>query len=140
MKIRRRRHRSAEVSTHSLNDIMFFLLLFFLIISTMANPNVIKVLLPEAKDNKSKEAQRTLQLAVTSERRYFLDGAELNLDQLDLRLSAVVKKDPDASVAINIERSLSVQDLVDVMEIGARNNIRMYLKTARAAGDGAATE
>jgi biopolymer transport protein ExbD len=140
MKIKRRRHRGAEVSTHSLNDIMFFLLLFFLIISTMANPNVIKVLLPEAKDNQSKESHKTLQLAVDAQRNYYLDGAPLTPEQLDLRLSAIVKKDPEASVAINIERSLTVQDLVDVMEVGARNNIRMYLKTAKAAGEANAAE
>lgn len=131
MKLKRRRHRSAEVSTHSLNDIMFFLLLFFLIISTMANPNVIKVLLPEAKDNQSKEAHRTVQLAVNADRKYFIDGVEVTLEQLDLRLSAIAMKDPDASVSLNIERSLTVQDLVDVMQLGAKNNIRMYLKTAK---------
>lgn len=133
MKIKRRRHRSAEVSTHSLNDIMFFLLLFFLIISTMANPNVIKVLLPEAKDNQSKEAHRTLQLTVTADRKYYLDGTELPLEQLDVRLAAIAKKDADASVAINIERSLTVQDLVDVMQLGAKNDVRMYLKTAKSS-------
>jgi biopolymer transport protein ExbD len=131
MKLKRRRHRSAEVSTHSLNDIMFFLLLFFLIISTMANPNVIKVLLPEAKDNQSKEAHRTVQLAVNADRKYYIDGTEVTLEQLDLRLSAIAKKDPDASVSLNLERTLTVQDLVDVMQLGAKNNIRMYLKTAK---------
>ncbi|MEN9347834.1 MAG: hypothetical protein RLZZ77_1345, partial [Bacteroidota bacterium] len=74
MKINRRNRRNAEVSTHSLNDIMFFLLLFFLIISTMANPNVIKVLLPEAKDNQAKEASKTIQLTVDADRVYYLDG------------------------------------------------------------------
>jgi biopolymer transport protein ExbD len=97
----------------------------------MANPNVIKVLLPEAKDNQSKEAHRTVQLAVNADRKYFIDGTEVTLEQLDLRLSAIVKKDPDASVSLNIERTLTVQDLVDVMQLGAKNNIRMYLKTAK---------
>jgi len=133
MKINRRNRRNAEVSTHSLNDIMFFLLLFFLIISTMANPNVIKVLLPEAKDNQAKEASKTIQLTVDADRVYYLDGQPLSLEQLDLRLSAVAKTDPDAACAINIERSLTVQDLVDVMQIGAKNNVKMYLKTAKPA-------
>ena len=52
MKIQRRKRFAAEVSTASLNDIMFFLLLFFLIISTLANPNVIKIMLPKAKQRK----------------------------------------------------------------------------------------
>lgn len=131
MKLNRRKRRSAEVSTHSLNDIMFFLLLFFLILSTMANPNVIKVLLPEAKDNQAKESARTVQLTVDIDRVYYLDGEPLSLDQLDVRLSAIIKKDPEASCAINMERSLSVQDLVDVMQLGAKNGIKMYLKTAK---------
>ncbi len=48
MKIKRKNSFAAEVATSSLNDIMFFLLLFFLIISTITNPNVIKVLLPRS--------------------------------------------------------------------------------------------
>ncbi|MFY7971147.1 MAG: ExbD/TolR family protein [Flavobacteriales bacterium] len=131
MKINRRNRRNAEVSTHSLNDIMFFLLLFFLIISTMANPNVIKVLLPEAKDNQAKEASKTIQLTVDADRVYYLDGQPLSMEQLDVRLAAVAKTNPDAACAINIERTLSVQDLVDVMQLGAKNNVKMYLKTAK---------
>ncbi|MEZ4800649.1 MAG: biopolymer transporter ExbD [Flavobacteriales bacterium] len=131
MKIRRKRKHGAEVSTHSLNDIMFFLLLFFLIISTMTNPNVIKVLLPSAPDNQEKESKRNIQLTVDIDRHYYLDGQELSLEQLETRLEAIARKEPDASCAINIDRNLSVQDLVDVMQIGSRHNIRMYLKTGK---------
>lgn len=131
MKLRRRKNRGAEVSTHSLNDIMFFLLLFFLIISTMANPNVIKVLLPQANDNQSKESHKTMQLAVDAQKNYYLDGTPLSLDQLDLRLLAIAKTNPDATCSINIDRTLTVQDLVDVMQIGAKNNVKMYLKTSK---------
>ena len=131
MKIKRRSHRGAEVSTHSLNDIMFFLLLFFLIISTMANPNVIKVLLPQANENQSKEAKKALQLSVDENKTYYLDGAAVTMEQLDLRLAALVQKNPDISCSISIDRNLSVQDLVDVMQIGAKNNVKMYLKTGK---------
>lgn len=131
MKIKRRKRHGAEVSTHSLNDIMFFLLLFFLIISTMANPNVIKVMLPEANDNQERESKRNIQLTVDAEKNYFLDGDPLTLEQLELRLEALAKKDPETSCAINIDRTLSVQDLVDVMQIGSRHDIKMYLKTGK---------
>jgi biopolymer transport protein ExbD len=131
MKLKRRRSHGAEVSTHSLNDIMFFLLLFFLILSTMANPNVIKVLLPQAKDNQTKEAQKTLQLTVDANKNYYLDGTLLQAEQLDKRIAAIASKNEDVSIAINIDRNLSVQDLVTVMEIGARHDVRMYLKTSK---------
>ena len=49
MNLRRRAREEAEVDSSSLSDIMFFLLLFFLIASTLANPNVIKIMLPKAK-------------------------------------------------------------------------------------------
>src|ERR1035438_6137674 len=53
MNFRRRHKEEAEVSTESLNDIMFFLLLFFLIASTMINPNIIKLTLPSTKQGTS---------------------------------------------------------------------------------------
>jgi biopolymer transport protein ExbD len=110
---------------------MFFLLLFFLIISTMANPNVIKVLLPEAKDNQEKESKRNIQLTVDAQKNYFLDGEQMSLEQIELRLEAIAKKDPETSCALNIDRTLSVQDLVDVMQMGSRHDIKMYLKTGK---------
>ncbi|HEY0045345.1 MAG TPA: biopolymer transporter ExbD, partial [Flavobacterium sp.] len=51
MAIKRNKRFHAEVATSSLSDIMFFLLLFFLIISTLANPNVIKMTLPKSEVN-----------------------------------------------------------------------------------------
>ena len=51
MKLKRLKRFHVEVATSSLNDIMFFLLLFFLIISTLANPNVLKLMLPQASNN-----------------------------------------------------------------------------------------
>ncbi|MEY2937762.1 MAG: hypothetical protein RL062_351, partial [Bacteroidota bacterium] len=68
MQLNRRNKNRAEVSTHSLNDIMFFLLLFFLILSTMAHPNVIKVLLPESKEAAAKEAKQNAQLTVDAQK------------------------------------------------------------------------
>jgi len=54
----KRKHRESEVSTDSLNDIMFFLLLFFLILSTMVSPNAIKVNLPKATPNVTVENEK----------------------------------------------------------------------------------
>ena len=58
MAINRNKRFHAEVATSSLSDIMFFLLLFFLIISTLANPNVIRMTLPKSKTN-FKQGKRT---------------------------------------------------------------------------------
>ena len=68
MAIKRNRRFHAEVATSALSDIMFFLLLFFLIISTLANPNVIKVPLPESKANeKTKSIEEPITHMITEE-------------------------------------------------------------------------
>ena len=79
MNIKRRKKRGAVVNTHALNDIMFFLLLFFLILSTLANPNVIKVLLPEAGETQQREPKKSLQLAVDEYHDYYLDGEKMSV-------------------------------------------------------------
>ena len=61
MAIKRNRRFHAEVATSSLkSDIMFFLLLFFIIISTLANPNVIKMTLPKAESTEKKQINSSL--------------------------------------------------------------------------------
>jgi biopolymer transport protein ExbD len=51
MNLRKKKHNEVEVFTDSLNDIIFILLMFFLIVSTLANPNVIKLSQPKAKND-----------------------------------------------------------------------------------------
>lgn len=129
MKIKRRHKEGAVVSTHSLNDIMFFLLLFFLILSTLANPNVIKVLLPQAGETQQKESKKSLQLAIDANKNYFLDGTPVSLQELNNRFEIIAREFPESTCSISIDRTLAVQDLVDVMQVGAAHDIRMYLKT-----------
>lgn len=67
MKIERRKTGIAEVYTASLNDIMFFLLLFFLIISTMVTPMALKVLLPHSSTAEQVAVKKNIMLVVTGE-------------------------------------------------------------------------
>jgi biopolymer transport protein ExbD len=131
MKIQRRNKHRAEVSTHSLNDIMFFLLLFFLILSTMAHPNVIKVMLPESKEAASKEAKQNAQLTVDANKNYFLESIPCTAQELERKLELLAAKDSTIGVSIQMDKSLSVQDLVDIMEMGKRQQVKMFLKTTQ---------
>jgi biopolymer transport protein ExbD len=131
MKIHRRNKHRAEVSTHSLNDIMFFLLLFFLILSTMAHPNVIKVMLPESKEAASKEAKQNAQLTVDANKNYFLESIPCTAQELERKLELLAAKDSTVGVSIQMDKSLSVQDLVDIMEMGKRQQVKMFLKTTQ---------
>ena len=129
MAIKRNKRFHAEVATSSLSDIMFFLLLFFLIISTLANPNVIRMTLPKSKTNE-KTNKQLITLSVTDEKRYFIDKEEVLLDQLESRLLQLMNPAKDQTVIIRIPATLQVQDLVDVLQIGVRNKLKFVIATS----------
>jgi biopolymer transport protein ExbD len=131
MNIRRRKQFKPEVSTSSLNDIMFFLLLFFLIVSTLANPNVIKVLLPKSKTAQEIDKQQ-INLTVTADRRYFIDQKEVLLSELEQKLQDHVRGIENPTVVLRFAKSLNIQDLVDVLEVGVRLNIKMVMATEKS--------
>jgi biopolymer transport protein ExbD len=130
MKIRRQHHFQAEVATSSLNDIMFFLLLFFLIISTVTNPNIIKVLLPESKAAQSMTKQ-PVTLTVTANKQYFINKQPVPFQNLESALLDACRGMSEPTVVLRLPYSLTVQDLVDVMQLSARHKIKMVLATSR---------
>jgi biopolymer transport protein ExbD len=133
----RRRQKHAEVGTEALNDIMFFLLLFFLIVSTVANPNIIPIKLPQAKTTQDvKKKQYTL--TVTEDKKYFIDQREIAYANLEQELTAlrdanVDPSNPDNSmnIVLRVDKNLVVQDMVDVMQIGTKLSIKMVLATQK---------
>jgi biopolymer transport protein ExbD len=128
MKIRRTKHFKHEVSTSSLNDIMFFLLLFFLIVSTLANPNVIKVLLPTAKTTQQINKQQ-ITLTITADKKYFINQKEVLFNDLEPTLKLQTSGIENPTLILRVAKSLNVQDLVDVLEIGVKLNLKVLIAT-----------
>ncbi len=127
MRLRRNKRFQTEVATTALNDIMFFLLLFFLIISTLANPNVIKLALPKSEANDTTNKQH-ISLSVTEDKRYFIDKHEVSFENIEEELRLQV--DPNLqTVVIRIPYDLQVQDLVDLLQIGVRLNLKFVIAT-----------
>ena len=131
MAIKRNKRFHAEVATSSLSDIMFFLLLFFLIISTLANPNVIKMTLPKSKTSE-KTNKQLISLSVTEDKRFYLDKQEVAFDQLESTLLAQMGDAKDQTVVIRIPFNLQVQDLVDVLQIGVKNKLKFVIATSNS--------
>lgn len=130
MNLRRKQQEDAELSTESLNDIMFFLLLFFLIISTMANPNVIKLMLPKSANNEQLQKQQ-VNLGVTKDKQYSINKVPVPFDQLESAIAQAINGLDQPTVVLNFDRELSVQDLVDVMQIGTKIKVKMVLATQK---------
>jgi len=130
MKIRRKSRFAPEVFTHSLNDIMFFLLLFFLIISTMSNPNVIKLMLPKASATQQMY-KKQITLSIDENKAYFIDKEPIPFDRLEAELQNIFANVEERTVVLRVDKNLAVQDLVDVLELGAKNDIKMVMATAK---------
>ena len=128
MAIKRNRRFHAEVHASSMSDIMFFLLLFFLIISTLANPNVIKMTLPKSKTNE-KTNKQFISISVTEEKAFFIDKQPVNFEDLEKELLAKIGTDKEQTVVVRIQFNLQVQDLVDVLQIGVKNNLKFVIAT-----------
>ena len=129
MAIKRNRRFHAEVATSALSDIMFFLLLFFLIISTLANPNVIKMTLPKAKSNE-KTNKQFISLSVTEDKQFYIDKQPVSFEALETTLMSKMNTQKDQTVIVRIPFNLQVQDLVDVLQIGVRNNLKFVIATS----------
>lgn len=128
MKLNRRHKEGAEVSTESLNDIMFFLLLFFLIISTLANPSVIKLTLPNSKITDHVPKQEVT-VTVSAEHQYFVNKTPIPFTDLENALKIELQRTKTSTVILKLDNSLSVQDLADIMQIGYGLGIKMVLST-----------
>jgi biopolymer transport protein ExbD len=133
MNIKRKRHFKPEVSTSSLNDIMFFLLLFFLIVSSLANPNVIKLLLPNSKSAQNLNKQQ-ITISITKDKKYFLDSHMISFSDIEPLLKSRIRTLTEPTVILRLENTLTVQDLVDVLEIGTRLQVKMVMATNKKTG------
>lgn len=127
----RKKHREAEVSTDSLNDIMFFLLLFFLILSTMVSPNAIKISLPKSETKTSIDNQvKPIHLAVTKDKKYYINSTETLKTNLEIELSKLSSLLLEPVVIMHLDKELSIQDEIDVMTICYKLKCKTVLATA----------
>ncbi|HRI34598.1 MAG: biopolymer transporter ExbD [Saprospiraceae bacterium] len=131
MNIRGRKREGAELSVESLNDIMFFLLLFFLIVSTLANPNIIKLMLPSSKQSEQ-TSKKPINLSVTNDLKYYIEKEPIAYEEIEPRLRKYVANVPDLTVVIRIDNRLEVQQLVNVLQIGVSLKVKMVLATERS--------
>lgn len=116
MNIRNILRKHPEVHTGALNDILFILLLFFLIVSTLANPNVIKVSNPKAKSDT--KAKQTVVVTVDKDQKLYIGKKPVALDSLEGELKTYLANETDKpSVVINGDSTSHLGTAIKVMQI-----------------------
>lgn len=116
MNIRKKLRSQPEVHTGALNDILFILLLFFLIVSTLANPNVIKVSNPKAKaDTKAKQ---TVVITVDKAQQLYIGSEKIQIADLENKLRTYLAKETEKpSVVINGDSTAHLGTAIQVMQV-----------------------
>ena len=122
MGLRRNKLREShdEVDTGPLNDILFILLMFFLMISTLANPNVIKMSVPRAKsDTKTKQS---VVVSVDKDKNVYVGSKKIAMDSLESALAKYINKGDSIkpAVVINADSIAQWGEIVKVMKVARR--------------------
>ena len=130
IELRKKKDFTAEVFTSSMNDIMFFLMLFFIIISTLLNPSMIKVSLPNSQNSQSIQ-KKEINLTMTKEKVYFVNNNQVPFDELETQLKKELNRYPDAFIMLRFDNTLPIQDLVNVLSLGNKLSAKMIIATAK---------
>lgn len=128
MNLRRRQKGHSEVYSHSLNDIMFFLLLFFLITSTLATPSVLKLLLPNAKTG-IQSVKHPVVISVNADLQFAVNDQVVPRDAMESAVTAAVAGQTDPTALLKVDKSVPWQEVVFLLDIGNKNKIKMVAAT-----------
>lgn len=124
----RRSKVKAEFSMASLTDIIFLLLIFFMITSTLVNPNSLKLLLP--KGGKPQVVKQSVIVGITADLKFSVDNTEVPFEQVEgLMKQAVARAGDNPGIVLSADKSVPLEYVVDVMEIANRNSLTMVIAT-----------
>jgi len=125
--IRKNLREKPEAHSSALNDILFILLLFFLIISTLANPNVIKVMTPKGESDT--KAKQTVVVSIDSNQNLYVGTKQMGIDSLENAIAAMVAKSEDAepTVVINPDRKANAESIYAVLYAAKKLKLRTVM-------------
>ncbi len=131
MAIKRGSKVDQSFSSASMTDLMFLLLVFLLMATTLINPNAIKVVLPKSSNQLKEKAITTvtIQKNGTGVNYYVETQPVANLDELERVLRSRLEGQHEPTVSIHCDKSVIVDEFVKVSEIGRANGYRMLLAT-----------
>jgi len=127
MNLRKKAHKEAEVFTDSLNDIIFILLMFFLIVATLANPNVVKVGLP--RGTKDTKAKQNIVVSIDKDQKYYIGTTRVDNTMIDSLLSQAINKQKATvdtpTVVINADTTAYYGEVFRIMRLSKRSGAKV---------------
>ena len=127
MALRSRNKVSANFNMSSMTDIVFLLLIFFMLTSTLVSPNALKLLLPNSKA-KTLEKQ-TISISITKDIDYYVNENQVSLNSLEQELSILLDNDKEPGIILHTDKTVAIEHVVKVMDIAYRNKYKIVLAT-----------
>src|SRR5690606_15326852 len=127
MNLRSRNKVDPSFSMSSMTDLVFLLLIFFIIVSTLVSPYALPVDLPESS-NRTKDKQTT-SLRIGADLIHSIDNRVVDAANIENELANVLATKSDQSILLSVDQSVPTGVMVKVLDIAKRNNWKIVLKT-----------
>ena len=127
MALRNRNKVSPNFNMSSMTDIVFLLLIFFMLTSTLVSPNALKLLLPSSKA-KTLEKQ-TISISITPEIDFYINENKVNETSIEQELKLLIGNEVEPAIILHTDKTVDIEHVVKVMDIAYRNKYKIVLAT-----------
>lgn len=127
MSLRSKNKVSATFSMSSMTDIVFLLLIFFMLTSTLVSPNALKLLLPNSKARTLEK--QTISVSITPKIDYYIDDQKVEIEQLESILLDRLANEAEPAIVLHADKTVDIEYAVKVMDIAYRNKFKVVLAT-----------
>jgi biopolymer transport protein ExbD len=128
MAISQRNKISINFSSTGMTDVVFNLLIFFMLTSTLVHPTALKLLLPKGSTQTSAKPQTTV--SITSDQRYYVEQQPVSIDELEAILKQKLGNKPDTYISLHADKSVPFESVVKVLNIAQANNYKLIIATS----------
>ena len=127
MALKRKNKVSASFSMSSMTDIVFLLLIFFMLTSTLVTTNALDLVLP--KSNAQTVKKQRVSVSINENFEYFIDKEMVELKYLEAQLMEKMTGQDEQVVILRVDKSVPLEHAVEVMDIAYRNKFKIVLGT-----------
>ena len=127
MALKSRNKVSPNFNMSSMTDIVFLLLIFFMLTSTLVSPNALKLLLPNSKA-KTLEKQ-TISVSINKDLDFYINENQVIVSNLENELKQVLSQQQEPAIILHADKTVNIEHVVKVMDIAYRNKYKIVLAT-----------
>lgn len=128
MAISQRNKVSVNFSSVGMTDVVFNLLIFFMLTSTLVHPTALKLLLPKGSSQTSAKPLTTV--SITSDQKYYVEQQPVRIDDLESILRQKLGDKPDTYISLHADKTVPFDNVVRVLNIAQKNNYKLIIATS----------